>query len=110
MLHAFRKFIDRYHYERELMPVYYARKFMFAFESVKFIYLLDTTGMARGEKVRGIKNMMESMQFEKEDEKQMKAYLGKAHQIAYITYKLKAYRMMYFMLRVYFELKMKKMK
>lgn len=110
VLNAFRDFIEKYHYEQELMPVYHARKFMFAFESVKFIYLLDTTGMTRREKLRGIKSMMESMQFEKEDEKRMKTYLGKAHQIAYVTYKLKAYGIMYFMLRVYFELKMRKMK
>ncbi len=110
VLQAFLDFIKKYHYEQELMPVYYARKFMFAFESVKFIYLLDTSGMSRGEKRRGIRAMMESMRFDKRDEKQMKAYLGKAHQIAYITYKLHAYGLMYFMLRVYFDMKMRKMK
>jgi hypothetical protein len=110
VLDAFRDFIQKYHYEEELLPVYYARKFMFSFESVKFIYLLDTTGMKFREKRQGIKKMMNELQLDKDEEQSMKAYLGKAHQIAFVTYKLHAYGLMYFMLKVYFEHKMKKMR
>jgi glycosyltransferase involved in cell wall biosynthesis len=110
VLDAFRAFIEKYHYEEALLPVFYARKFMFAFESVKFIYLLDATGMNFGKKRQGIKQLMSGLKLDKNAEQSMMAYLGKAHQIAFVTYKLHVYGLMYLMLKVYFEHKMKKMK
>lgn len=110
VLDAFLEFIHKYHYEQELLPVYNARKFMFAFESVKFIYLLDNTGMRSREKIHGIKNMMRELHFSRREEKEMQVYLGKAHKLAFFVYKLHAYRLMYFMLKVYFEHKLRKMK
>ena len=105
VLKALWNFIEKYGYEEELLPVYYARKFMFAFESVKFIYILDETGMSLGDKIQGVRSIMSGLDL-KEHEESIKPYLGKAHRIAFALYKMKAYRLMYFMMVVYYRVKM----
>lgn len=95
-------FITEHGYEKELRPVYHARKFMFAFESVKFLYLLKgERKIPYAEKIRGTKRLMKSLHFTKEEEDQLQGYLGKAHKLAFGLYKAHAYQLMYWMMDAY---------
>lgn len=105
VLNALWNFIEKYGYQEELLPVYYARKFMFAFESVKFIYILDETGMGLGDKIRGVRAIMTGLDL-KGYEESIEPYLGKAYRIAFALYRMKAYALMYFMMVVYYRVKM----
>ena len=105
LLRAFRKFIKTYHLEKELVPVYNTKRFMFAFECVKFIYLLDEGGMTLQQKLRGTAGLMSRMHFSRSQKRKIFSYLGKAYRIAFILYELHMYRMIYFMADLYLKMK-----
>ena len=95
-------FIKKYEYEKELRPVYYARKFVSACEAVKFIYILDDTGMSFAKKRKGIRNLMIGLEIEKH-EKEMLPYVGKAYRLAYYLHKMRMYGVMYLMMSGYYK-------
>lgn len=105
VLRAFRKFIKKYHYEAQLKDVYYAKKFMFAFETVKFVYILDDTGLKVPAKIRGVKKIMSELKLHGH-EKDILPYLGNDYKVAYVLYQWKAYALMYGMETVYYKVKM----
>lgn len=110
VIEAFNSFINKYNYQKVLIPVCEARRFMFAFESIKFIYILDNTNMSIHKKLAGVRAMFRNLRFDSKDIKNMKQYLGKAHRIALALYRIKAYSLMYFMSYVYFKIKTRRMK
>lgn len=110
VIEAFNEFIEKYNYQKELLPVCEARRFMFAFESIKFIYILDNTNMSIHKKLTGVREMFRNLKFTSKDIKDMRQYLGKAHRIALALYRVKAYSLMYFMSYVYFKIKTRRMK
>lgn len=95
-------FIKKYGYEKELRPVYYARKFVSACEAVKFIYILDDTGMGFIQKRKGIRELMNGLGIEKY-EKEMLPYVGKAYRVAYNLHKMRMYGVMYLMMSGYYK-------
>lgn len=109
VLVAFKAFINKFGYENELMPVYYARKFMFGCESVKFILILDNTGMSLAQKAKQTKKLMTHF-CEKDKKSEMFPYLLKPYKLAYILHRLNAYTLMYLLMKCFYKMKMKKMK
>lgn len=107
VIRAFRDFIRKYHLEEELTPVYYARKFMFACESVKFIYILDETGMRLREKTEAIHKLMDAQKIHRR-RKQMWPYLSRPYRLTYLLHRMHAYTLMYLMMYVFYRMKMKR--
>ena len=100
VLESFDQFIKKYEYENQLRSVYDARKFMFAFENIKYKYILDRNGIKYSEKINGVKQIMKQLYIK--DGKNIFPYLGKAYTIAYYLYKLHLYNMMYIMMCIYY--------
>lgn len=110
ILKAFAAFIKKHGYQKELVPVYRARQFMFAFEVVKFQYLLDDTGLSFTEKRNGTKKVMQKVPLTTRQIAAIRPYLGKAHRIALTLYRMRAYTLMYVMMSAYFSLKKRRMR
>ena len=109
VLDAFRSFIQKYQYEEVLLPVYYARRFIFACESVKFIYILDESGMHIGEKIRGVRQIMTSLDLG-DREKELLSYLGKSYRLAYLLRKMRLYGLMYALMSAFYQFRIRRMK
>ena len=106
ILKALDKFIIKYNYVEELRSIYYARKFIFACEAVKFIYILDDTGMSFFEKRFRIKKLMSNLELDKH-ENEMLPYIRK-HIIAFILHKMHLYGLMYLSMKLYYSCKMRR--
>lgn len=109
VLFALKTFISDNGYEKELLPVYYARRFMFGCEAVKFIYILDSTGMKLNQKAMGIKDVMKEF-CEKGKKREMFPYLLRPYKLAYILNQLHAYLLMYLLMSYFYKMRMNRMK
>ena len=108
VLEAFRSFIQKYQHDSVLLPVYYARRFIFACESVKFIYILDESGLRVREKIRGVRQIMTSLDLGS-CEKELLSYLGKSYRLAYFLRKMKLYGLMYALMSAFYQFRTRRM-
>ncbi len=95
LLDAFRDFIGRYRLEDELDSVYDAKAFSFAFEAIKFIYLLDGGKTRLGSRLAGTRNLLRKVPYSAQGGRQAPKYLGKVYTLAFRLSQAHLYALVY---------------
>jgi len=104
LLRAYRAYIRRSGKD-SLRGVYYARKFSFMMEGIKFIYVLDETGLSLREKVEGTGRLIRGVHFSRRARTEMRPYLRFMYRVAGILGRLHMYGTIYMMVWAYYEYK-----
>lgn len=95
VLSALRNFIQAYRLQEDLDPVYDAKAFSFAFESIKFVYLLDKGGTSLRDRLAGTRYLMRKVSYSGQGGTGAPTYLGKVYTLAFRLSRAHLYALVY---------------
>lgn len=109
VLDEFHKFIKKYEYEDELIPVWNTLRFMFSLGKIKFMYILNPTNFPLKEQIKCSRNLLRQYQYTRQVQKDMWRYLSTEYKLAFVLCKMHAYDLVYVMFSIYLYLRMRKL-